>query len=165
MLQGRNDRGRVDQSVSEAEIAQHSSEGGQEHSLVLQDPGVCGGGADPSGSLRPPPPPTAAWPEHNGCLLRGQCWGQMGQELVRLAPPGLSPGSLGKPPGHKDSPLLGLGHGCGAPFPEQGPWRLPPALPCKACCLTLAKPLTFSGRPWPCLCQLGAGPSTQGGQD
>lgn len=72
--------------------------------------------------------------------------------------PGLSTSFLGKPPGHEDSPLLGLGHRCRALFPEQEPWRLPPALPRKkACCLTLGKPLTFPGHPWSCLCQLGAG--------
>ena len=54
VLQGGDDGGRVDQGIPEAEIAQHSSEGSQEHSLVLQDPSVCGGSAEPSGSLSPP---------------------------------------------------------------------------------------------------------------
>ena len=54
VLQRGDDGGRVDQGIPEAEIAQHSSEGSQEHSLVLQDPGVCGGSAEPSGSLSPP---------------------------------------------------------------------------------------------------------------
>ena len=53
-LQGGDDGGRVGQGIPEAEIAQHSSEGSQEHSLVLQDPSVCGGSAEPSGSLSPP---------------------------------------------------------------------------------------------------------------
>lgn len=42
VLQGRNDRGRVDQGIPEAEIAQHGSKGGQEHPLVLWGPS--GGG-------------------------------------------------------------------------------------------------------------------------
>lgn len=54
LLQGGDD-GDVDQGVPEAEIAQHSSEGSQEHSLVLQDPGVCGGGVQRCQDLLSPP--------------------------------------------------------------------------------------------------------------
>lgn len=38
-LQSRDDRGRVDQGVPKAEIAQHGSKGSQEHPLVLWGPG------------------------------------------------------------------------------------------------------------------------------
>lgn len=44
MLQGRDDRGRVDQGIPEAEIAQHGGKGGQEHPLVLWGPGGGGSG-------------------------------------------------------------------------------------------------------------------------
>lgn len=43
-LQGRDDGGRVDQGVAEAEVAQHGREGGQEHPLVLQGTGGSAGG-------------------------------------------------------------------------------------------------------------------------
>ena len=46
-------------------------------------------------------------------------------------------------------------------FPEEEAWFLLPALPSKACCVTLGKPLALSGPHSPCFCQLGARPSTR----